>query len=90
LWLDSILIAIARLIKLDTLCSIVYNKNMNSAEIIKALKLDGWFQVAQKGSHVQFRHPTKNGRTTVPHPKKDTPIGTVKSIEKQSGVKLRR
>jgi len=61
---------------------------MNSKDIIKALKKDGWYEVAQKGSHVQFRHPIKMGRTTVPHPKKDLPMGTVKSIEKQSGLKF--
>jgi predicted RNA binding protein YcfA (HicA-like mRNA interferase family) len=46
-------------------------------------------QVAQRGSHTQFKHPTKKGRVTVPHPKRDVPIGTSKSIEKQSGLKLR-
>jgi predicted RNA binding protein YcfA (HicA-like mRNA interferase family) len=63
---------------------------MKSADILKALSADGWNQVAQKGSHVQLRHPTKPGRVTVPHPVKDMPIGTVASIEKQSGVRLRR
>jgi predicted RNA binding protein YcfA (HicA-like mRNA interferase family) len=62
---------------------------MNSREIISALQRDGWAQVAQKGSHVQFKHPTKTGRVTVPHPKRDIPLGTLKSIEKQSGLKLR-
>ena len=62
---------------------------MNSREIIKLIKRDGWFEVGTTGDHKQFKHPTKPGRVTVPHPKKDLPIGTVKSIEKQSGVKLR-
>jgi predicted RNA binding protein YcfA (HicA-like mRNA interferase family) len=62
---------------------------MKSADVIKALKADGWEQVAQKGSHVQFKHPTKKGRVTVPHPKRDIPIGTLKSVEKQAGVKLK-
>jgi predicted RNA binding protein YcfA (HicA-like mRNA interferase family) len=62
---------------------------LNSREIIKALEADGWQQVAQKGSHVQFKHPTKPGRATVGHPKRDVPLGTLKSIEKQAGVKLR-
>ena len=62
---------------------------MKSADIITALKKDGWFQVAQEGSHVQFKHETKKGRVTVPHPKKDIPIGTLKSIEKQANLKLR-
>ena len=62
---------------------------MKSADIIKALKADGWNQVAQEGSHVQFKHDTKKGRVTVPHPKKDIPIGTLRSIEKQANLKLR-
>ena len=62
---------------------------MNSADIIAALHRDGWFKVAQKGSHVQFKHATKSGRVTVPHPRRDIPLGTLKSIEKQSGLKLR-
>ncbi len=65
------------------------NTHMKSADIIKALKADGWEQVVQKGSHVQFRHPSKPGRVTVPHPKRDIPVGTLRSIEKQAGLKLR-
>jgi predicted RNA binding protein YcfA (HicA-like mRNA interferase family) len=62
---------------------------MKSREIISALQRDGWVQVGQKGSHVQFKHLAKKGRVTVPHPERDVPIGTLKSIEKQSGLKLR-
>jgi predicted RNA binding protein YcfA (HicA-like mRNA interferase family) len=62
---------------------------MNSREIISALKVDGWEQVAQKGSHIQFKHPTKPGRVTVPHPKRDIPLGTLRSIERQAALKLR-
>lgn len=62
---------------------------MNSRDVIKELVKDGWFQVNQVGSHKQFQHPTKKGRTTVPFPKRDIPIGTLKSIEKQAGIKLR-
>lgn len=61
---------------------------MHSREIIKALHLHG-FEVAQRGSHKQFRHSTRPGRTTVPHPVKDVPAPTVRSIERQSGVKVR-
>jgi predicted RNA binding protein YcfA (HicA-like mRNA interferase family) len=53
---------------------------MNSRDIIAALKAHGWLQVAQKGGHVQFKHPTKQGRVSVPHPNRDVPIGTFKSI----------
>lgn len=60
---------------------------MNSKRIIKLLKDDGWYEVAQKGSHKQFAHATKVGKVTVPYPKKDIPIGTVNSILKQAGLK---
>jgi predicted RNA binding protein YcfA (HicA-like mRNA interferase family) len=62
---------------------------MLSSDVITALRKDGWFEVARKGSHIQFKHAEKPGRVTVPHPKRDIPIGTLKSIEKQAGLKLR-
>lgn len=62
---------------------------MDSKQIIRAIEADGWFHVGTKGDHWQFKHKTKPGRVTVTHPRKDFPIGTLKSIEKQSGVKLR-
>lgn len=61
---------------------------MKSSEIIRLLERDGWYEVARRGSHAQFKHSTKSGRVTVPHPKRDVPIGTLKSIEKQAGIKL--
>ncbi len=67
----------------------MYQYTQKGAQVIKALEADGWREVAQKGSHKQFKHPTKPGRVTVPHPKRDMTIGTLRSIEKQSGVKLR-
>jgi predicted RNA binding protein YcfA (HicA-like mRNA interferase family) len=62
---------------------------MRSREVIAALEAAGWREVARKGSHVQFKHPTLPGRVTVPHPQRDIPIGTLRSIERQSGLKLR-
>lgn len=59
---------------------------MSSAELIRELIRAGWRAVAVKGSHHQFKHPHRPGRVTVPHPKKDLPIGTVKSILKQAGL----
>jgi len=62
---------------------------MNSREVLRLLSAAGWVQVAQKGSHVQLKHPSLSGRVTVPHPKQEVPIGTLRSIEKQSQMKLR-
>lgn len=59
---------------------------MDSAAVIKMIQADGWYQVACKGSHHQFKHPTKPGRVTVKHPCKDLPIGTLNSIKKQAGL----
>jgi predicted RNA binding protein YcfA (HicA-like mRNA interferase family) len=53
------------------------------------IEADGWFEVGQKGSHKQFKHPSKPGKATVPHPKKDLPLPTLRSIERQTGVSLR-
>ena len=62
---------------------------MDSRAIIRALIVDGWELVATKGSHHQFKHPSRPGRVTVPHPKRDIPMGTLRSIEKQAGLNLR-
>lgn len=63
---------------------------MSSSEVIARLKADGWYLARTKGSHNHFAHATKAGIVTVPHPKKDLPIGTLKSIERQAGIKLLR
>ena len=63
---------------------------LSSREIIRMLEVDGWYEVGVSGSHHQFKHKIKPGRVTVPHPQKDFPIGTIKSIEKQAQIKLRR
>lgn len=60
---------------------------MKSGDLIKMLEEDGWFQARVVGSHHHFKHPIKPGLVTVPHPKKDLPIGTVNSIRKQAGLK---
>lgn len=74
---------------IDAIGSVCIYTHMKSGDVISALKADGWHEVTRKGSHIQLKHPTKPGRVTVPHPKKDIPIGTLRSIEKQSGIKLR-
>jgi predicted RNA binding protein YcfA (HicA-like mRNA interferase family) len=62
---------------------------MNSRLIIKALEVDGWALKRTTGSHHHYGHSIKPGIVTVPHPKKDIPLGTLKSIEKQARLKLR-
>ncbi len=60
---------------------------LSSKEIIKRLKKDGWYLFHTKGDHRQFKHPTKPGKVTVPHPKKDFPRKTLISIFRQAGWK---
>lgn len=62
---------------------------MDSRSVVQRLQAAGWREVRRRGSHAQFRHPDLPGLVTVPHPKKDLPAGTLKSIERQSGLKLR-
>ncbi|MDY0901124.1 type II toxin-antitoxin system HicA family toxin [Pantoea agglomerans] len=59
---------------------------MDSSTLISEMKADGWVLTRINGSHHHFTHPTKSGLVTVPHPKKDLPIGTVKSIRKQARI----
>jgi predicted RNA binding protein YcfA (HicA-like mRNA interferase family) len=66
----------------------VYNYNMKVKDIIKLIEQDGWFQVAQRGSHRQFKHSTKSGRVTIAGKlSNDIPQGTLNSILKQAGLK---
>ncbi|MBO4368565.1 MAG: type II toxin-antitoxin system HicA family toxin [Desulfovibrio sp.] len=63
---------------------------MDSRKVIQELLRDGWYHVSTVGDHWHFKHPTKPDRTTVPHPQKDIDIFVLKSIERQSGLNLRR
>jgi predicted RNA binding protein YcfA (HicA-like mRNA interferase family) len=56
--------------------------------VIRKLEAYGWYEVRQAGSHKQFQHAAHSGTVTVPHPKADLAIGTLRGIAKQSGVPL--
>jgi predicted RNA binding protein YcfA (HicA-like mRNA interferase family) len=62
---------------------------MNSRDVIRVLEAEGWVLKRVTGSHHHFMHPASPGIATVPHPKKDLPIGTLRSIERQTRLKLR-
>ncbi len=56
-------------------------------EAIRLIELNGWQLVATRGSHRQYKHPTKTGRVTVPGKlSDDLAPGTLASILKQAGV----
>jgi predicted RNA binding protein YcfA (HicA-like mRNA interferase family) len=61
-------------------------KSYSSREVIRILKADGWYEVNCVGDHHQFKHPTKSGKVTITHPRKDIPRKTLDSIGKQAGV----
>jgi predicted RNA binding protein YcfA (HicA-like mRNA interferase family) len=57
-------------------------------DAIQQVEDDGWYQVATKGSHRQFKHPDKPGRVTIAgKPNDDLAPGTYNSILKQAGLK---
>ncbi|MBN9461068.1 MAG: type II toxin-antitoxin system HicA family toxin [Burkholderiales bacterium] len=61
---------------------------MKVTEIFRMLESDGWRLVATRGSHRQFKHPSKAGRVTAPgKPSDDLASGTLNSILKQAGLK---
>lgn len=65
-----------------------YPAAVKVGDILRLLMEDGWMLVAQRGSHRQYKHPSKLGRVTVPgKPSDDLAPGTLNSILKQSGLK---
>jgi len=64
---------------------------MKVGDLLRVLQEDGWYLVATRGSHRQYKHPTKPGRVTVPGKKSDDLApGTLNSILKQSGLRALR
>jgi predicted RNA binding protein YcfA (HicA-like mRNA interferase family) len=62
-------------------------RTVKVSEAIRLITKDGWRQVAQRGSHRQYKHPTKPGRVTIPGKlSDDLPPGTYGSILKQAGL----
>lgn len=57
----------------------------DSRDIIRRLERDGFEHVSTRGSHHKFRHPGRRRVVVVPHPRRDLPAGTVKSIYRQAG-----
>lgn len=61
---------------------------MTAKDLIKIIKKDGWYKVKSKG-HLQFKHPVKNGRVTIPsHGNHDLNKDTIKSILKQAKISI--
>lgn len=60
---------------------------MKVRELIKLVKDDGWYEVEQNGSHIQYKHKIKKGKVTIPNHNGDIPKGTLNSVLKQAGLK---
>ncbi|MDE1194604.1 MAG: type II toxin-antitoxin system HicA family toxin [Pseudomonas sp.] len=57
---------------------------MKSRELIAELEAAGWALQRVRGSHYIYTHPRSPHTIPVPHPKKDLPLGTVKSIRRRA------
>ena len=56
----------------------------SSQKIIKVLLENGFIFISQRGSHQKYRKEDKT--VIVPAPRKEIPIGTYRSIIRQSGL----
>jgi predicted RNA binding protein YcfA (HicA-like mRNA interferase family) len=56
----------------------------SSQKIINVLLRNGFIFVSQRGSHQKYRKEDKT--VIVPAPRKEIPIGTFRSITRQSGL----
>ncbi|MGB2821676.1 MAG: type II toxin-antitoxin system HicA family toxin [Phycisphaerae bacterium] len=63
---------------------------MKVRDVIRLVQEAGWVQVTRRGSHRQFKHPTRAGRVTVAGKlSDDLAPGTLNSVLKQAGLKGR-
>jgi len=64
---------------------------MKVRKVIKMIEDDGWYMVAMKGSHRQYKHPIKPGRVTIAgNPSHDLAPGTLNSVLKQAQLKKKK
>ena len=75
---------------LDMRIIYAHNYNMTAKEVLKLLHKDGCYEVTQRSSHIQMRHPKKLGKVSVTSYKGDLPKSTLHSIFKQAGLKIER
>jgi predicted RNA binding protein YcfA (HicA-like mRNA interferase family) len=66
---------------------VVIIHTMKSGELIRQLTKEGWTLDRVAGSHHIFKHPTKPGHISVPHPKADLGKGLIHKLLKQAGLK---
>ncbi len=69
------------------MCMMNTMRNMTAREVLRLLREEGWYSVAQRGSHLHLEHLDKPGKVTVPMHRGTIPPGTLNSILKQAGLK---
>lgn len=63
-------------------------KSYKVSDVLKMLKMDGWYLYNQKGSHRQFKHPINKGKVTINgKPGDNLSQFLLNSIFKQAGWK---
>jgi len=66
-------------------------RDMKVRDVIREIERDGWYLVATRGSHRQYKHLTKAGRVTIAgKPGDDVPPGTLNNILTQAGLRKGR
>lgn len=61
---------------------------MKVRDVVRLVEADGWYFVRQRGSHRQYRHPTKLGKVTIAgKPSDEMAAGTLGSIFRQAGIR---
>jgi predicted RNA binding protein YcfA (HicA-like mRNA interferase family) len=71
-------------------CPPEVRREMKSSNVLKQLAANGWLHVRTRGSHHIYTDPKTGRIAVVPHPKRDLPIGTVKALERQTGIKFQK
>jgi predicted RNA binding protein YcfA (HicA-like mRNA interferase family) len=64
---------------------------MKVRDVIKLIEADGWYRTTIKGSHRQYKHPSKPGRVTIAgHPSDEMAPGTLNSVLIQAQLAQKR
>ena len=63
-------------------------KSYSPKEVIKILQYNGWYEKRVRGGHHIFTNKNSRNIVIVSTSKKIIPIGTLKKIESQSGIKF--
>ncbi len=60
-------------------------RRLSSNDVIRVLQEHGFSFIKQRGSHAKYKN-TAGRIAIVPHPRKELPIGTTRSIIRQAGL----